>query len=319
MQRLLFLVFSQFLCQAIFSQSESPNNKTIGEKFDQLYNHENYDSIYYLFSPEMKKVLSLENTRQYFTSLRIQAGNLTKRTFKKYKETFAIYTGDFEKTTFDIWISVDDHLLINGFQITPPEKKQVVARNKTILQLPFKGAWTVFWGGDTKEQNYHVQNSAQKNAFDFVITGQNKKTYKTDGKKNEDYYAFGQPILAPCDGEIVLVVDGVKDNVPGSMNAFHAGGNTVIIKTATNDYLYLCHFKQHSILVKQGQHLKHQQALGLCGNSGNSSEPHLHLHIQNIENSADAIGIKCFFDKLIVNGQPQSDYSPVKDDLIKNQ
>jgi murein DD-endopeptidase MepM/ murein hydrolase activator NlpD len=71
--------------------------------------------------------------------------------------------------------------------------------------------------------------------------------------------------------------------------------------------------------VKQGQHIKRQQALGLCGNSGNSSEPHLHFHIQNIENSSEAIGTKCYFDKLLVNGQPQSDYSPVKDDLIKNQ
>lgn len=57
--------------------------------------------------------------------------------------------------------------------------------------------------------------------------------------------------------------------------------------------------------------------IGLCGNSGNSSEPHLHFHIQNIENMNDAPGVKCYFDKLMVNGQLKSDYSPVRGDKVK--
>jgi len=57
--------------------------------------------------------------------------------------------------------------------------------------------------------------------------------------------------------------------------------------------------------------------LGLCGNSGNSSEAHLHFHIQNIENINIASGVKCYFEKLIVNGEAKTDYSPIKNDKIK--
>lgn len=129
--------------------------------------------------------------------------------------------------------------------------------------------------------NYHVENRAQKNAFDFVITDKDGKSYKTDGKDNEDYYAFGKELIAPYDGEIVLSVDGVEDNIPGELNPIYVPGNTVILKTTNNEYLILAHFKQNTIKVKKGQKVKKREVLGLCGNSGNSSEPHLHFHIQN--------------------------------------
>lgn len=176
----------------------------------------------------------------------------------------------------------------------------------------------MIWGGDTKELNYHVENEAQKNAFDMVITNEKGNSFKTDGKTNEDYYAFGKELFAPCVGEVVLVVDGVKDNVPGILNPIYVPGNTVIIKTANNEYLFFAHFKQHSIVVKQGQQIKQGQLLGLCGNSGNSSEPHLHFHIQNVEDMLTATGVKCFFDAIIVNGEKKNDYSPVQKDKISN-
>lgn len=177
----------------------------------------------------------------------------------------------------------------------------------------------MIWGGDTKELNYHVESQAQKNAFDIVIKDAKGNSFKTDGKTNEDYYAFGKEIIAPCDGQIVLVVDGVKDNKPGELNPIYIPGNTVILKTANNEYLFFAHFKQHSIKVTEGEQVKQGQVLGLCGNSGNSSEPHLHFHIQNVENMNVATGVKCYFDKIIVNGQERTDYSPIKNDKIKNE
>ncbi len=64
---------------------------------------------------------------------------------------------------------------------------------------------------------------------------------------------LGKSLIAPCDGEIVLVVDGVKDNKPGELNPIYVPGNTVILKTAKNEFLLFAHLKQHSIKVKQGQ------------------------------------------------------------------
>jgi murein DD-endopeptidase MepM/ murein hydrolase activator NlpD len=82
--------------------------------------------------------------------------------------------------------------------------------------------------------------------------------------------------------------------------------------------LFFAHFKQHSIVVKQGQKVTQGQLLGLCGNSGNSSEPHLHFHIQNVEDINIATGVKCYFDIIQVNGQTKNDYSPIQKDKIKN-
>jgi murein DD-endopeptidase MepM/ murein hydrolase activator NlpD len=152
-----------------------------------------------------------------------------------------------------------------------------------------------------------------------VITDEKGRSYKTNGKTNEDYYAFGKELIAPCNGEVVLVVDGVKDNVPGTLNPVYVPGNTVIIKTAKNEFLLFAHFKQHSILVKEGQTVKQGQRLGLCGNSGNSSEPHLHFHIQNTEDMNAATGIKCYFEKILVNGQVKTDYSPIQKDKVSNE
>jgi len=82
--------------------------------------------------------------------------------------------------------------------------------------------------------------------------------------------------------------------------------------------MLLAHFKQHSVQVKEGDIVKQGQLLGYCGNSGNSSEPHLHVHIQNVEDMNMATGAKCYFDKIIVNGVLKTDYSPVKDDKVGN-
>jgi murein DD-endopeptidase MepM/ murein hydrolase activator NlpD len=173
--------------------------------------------------------------------------------------------------------------------------------------------------GDTKELNYHVESVAQKNAFDILIRDSSGLTHKGVGQKNEDYYAFGKELYAPCDGEVVLVVDGVKDNVPGTLNPVYIPGNTVIIKATNGEYAFLAHFKQHTIIVKQGQKVKAGELLGLCGNSGNSSEPHLHFHLQNVEDMNIAVGAKCYFDQIKVNGDLKIDYSPIKGDKIEEQ
>ena len=100
------------------------------------------------------------------------------------------------------------------------------------------------------------------------------------------------------------------------MNPVYTPGNSVIIRTAKNEFIVYAHFKQHSIVVIQGQQVKQGQLLGLCGNSGNSSEPHLHFHIQNVENMNVATGIKCYFNKLTVNEIVKTDYSPIQKDKI---
>ncbi|MBR9853296.1 MAG: M23 family metallopeptidase [Algicola sp.] len=304
-----------------FGQTEKETAKKVSGEFEKYFNSNEYQKIFDLFSPIMKSALPLEQTIDFLRGLRTQAGKIEKREFVKYKQTYASYKTTFERAVFAVNISLDNNAEINGLFVKPFKEDNLpkLERNITEMILPFNGEWTVFWGGDTEELNYHVESEAQKNAFDILITGQNGKTFKTDGKTNEDYYAFGKELIAPCDAEVVLAVDGIKDNIPGELNPIYVPGNTVILKTANSEFLFFAHFKQNSIVVKEGQKVKQGELLGLCGNSGNSSEAHLHFHIQNVEDMNKATGAKCYFDEIIVNGQTKKDYSPIKGNKIENK
>lgn len=317
-----FLTLLVLLPMLAFSQTEKENYKKVSAQFEELYNASEYEKIFEMFADEMKAALPLEQTKVFFQGLNTQTGKITSREFDKYVNgTFASYKTKFERALFAIDISVNESMQINGLLVKPFVDGNLpkLERNITKLILPFKEEWTVFWGGDTREQNYHIDSPAQKGAFDMIITNEDNKSYKTDGAKNEDYYAFGKELIAPCEGEIVLVVDGIKDNSPGEMNPNYVPGNSVVLKTENEEYLLFAHFKQHSIVVKQGQQVKQGDLLGLCGNSGNSSEPHLHLHIQNVEDMNKATGAKCYFEEIFVNGELSNDYSPEKSDKVKNK
>jgi murein DD-endopeptidase MepM/ murein hydrolase activator NlpD len=300
-----------------FGQTQKETAKKVSAEFEKYYNSNEYQKIFDLFSPEMKSALPIEQTTDFLKGLKSQAGKIQKREFVKYEQTYASYKTTFERTVFAVNISLDNTGKINGLFVKPFKEDNLpkLERNETKLILPFNDEWTVFWGGDTN----HIESEAQKNAFDIVITDKNGKTFETDGKTNEDYYAFGKELIAPCDAEVVLAVDGVKDNIPGELNPIYVPGNTVILKTANNEYLFFAHFKQNSIVVKQGQKVKQGELLGLCGNSGNSSEAHLHFHIQNVEDMNKATGAKCYFDEIIVDGELKKDYSPIKGEKIKNE
>lgn len=311
-----------FTSVSIFGQTERQESKEVAQKFESLYNSELFEEIFNLFSNNMKNALPVDKTTQFLKGLKSQAGRIKNREFITYVNgSYASYKTTFERALFAVNISIDENSKINGLLVKPyvDDNLPELARNQTTLILPFKNEWTVFWGGETEELNYHVNNRAQKGAFDLIITNSAGKSYKTDGGTNEDYYAFEQEIMAPCDATVVLAVDGIKDNKPGELNPIYVPGNTVILKTKNSEFLFFAHFKQNSILVEQGQKVQAGQLLGLCGNSGNSSEPHLHFHVQNVEDMNEATGATCYFDQIYVNGQLKSDYSPIKGDKIRNK
>src|SRR5690606_33761585 len=100
------------------------------------------------------------------------------------------------------------------------------------------------------------------------------------GERNEDYYCFGLPILAPGDGVVAVAVDGEPDQPPGHMDPSAGAGNHVIIDHGNDEFSFLAHLKQGSVTVEAGQATETGNAIGACGNSGHTSEPHLHYHLQ---------------------------------------
>ena len=304
-------------------QVEHDRYKKAADRFFAHYNADNYTGIFEMFSSEMATALPLDKTVQVVTQLKGQLGQYQSRELSGYESTYASYHTQFEKGTMQVNISLDNKQMVNGLFFKPPElapqsSDESVARNKTPMILPFEGEWFVFWGGDTPEQNYHVTTPAQRGAFDFLIFGEDGRSYEGDGSQNEQFYAFGKNVLSPCDGEVVMAVDGVKDNIPGKMNPLFVTGNTVTIRTDNDEYVLLAHFKKGSVLVKEGDQVSKGQLLGLCGNSGNSSEAHIHFHIMDGEDMMSAQGAKCYFESLKVNSETKSDYSPVKGERVSN-
>lgn len=281
MKNILILITFLSIFNTANSQIEKENYKQVSTRFVSFYNVDKNDSIVAMFSQEMNAALPLDKFSQVTAGLKVQFGVIKKLRFVRLQSASALYETTFDNAVLGMTITLNPKNEIAGLLFKPYTEAKEIIRNNTKMKLPFKGEWSVTWGGDTKEQNYHVESVAQKNAFDFLIYDEKGLTHKGTGEANEDYYAFGKELYAPCDGEVVLVVDGIKDNIPGILNPIYIPGNTVIIKTANGEFVFFAHFKQHSIVVKQGQKVTTGALLGLCGNSGNSSEPHLHFHLQN--------------------------------------
>jgi hypothetical protein len=172
---------------------------------------------------------------------------------------------------------------------------------KAHFELPFRGEWLCFWGGRTVAENYHAANRAQRFAYDLVMV-RDGKSHSGEGKALTDYYCYGQPILAPAAGTVVTVVDSLPDQAIGSRDPLNAAGNHVVIDHGNREYSLLAHLQPHSVKVRVGQRLKPGDVLGLAGNSGNTSEPHLHVHLMNAPSMQDADGLPMPFDGYDADG-----------------
>jgi Peptidase family M23 len=93
------------------------------------------------------------------------------------------------------------------------------------------------------------------------------------------YVIFGRAVVSPCDGEVITVVDGLPDLEVPQVDRSHLAGNHVILRCSTADIL-LGHLHKGSVLVRVGQRLPAGDAIAQVGNSGNTSEPHLHINAQ---------------------------------------
>ncbi|HRK91153.1 MAG TPA: peptidoglycan DD-metalloendopeptidase family protein [Anaerolineales bacterium] len=146
------------------------------------------------------------------------------------------------------------------------------------IRVPADEPMLVAWGGDSIETNYHVVTPDQRWAYDLLMEP------AFSGSPNlEDYGCFGVPVLAPIDGTVVSAHDGEPDETPGvvSNNIVAPAGNHVMIRIEeTGTYLVIAHLKNGSVIVETGDVVKEGQQIGECGNSGNTSEPHIHIHHQ---------------------------------------
>lgn len=165
------------------------------------------------------------------------------------------------------------------------------ANAATSLQyrLPVSGPWRV--GG-----SHAGAKNDQAYALDLVVGGEARILMAPPRrliaeKGNAAYPSHGQTIVADAPGVIAIAVDGVPENTPGVMNGYDLHGNFVVIDHENGEFSLMAHFIPGSLKVRVGQRVVAGTPLGSCGNSGNSTSPHLHWQVMDNVNAHQARGI----------------------------
>lgn len=132
-------------------------------------------------------------------------------------------------------------------------------------------------------------------------------TFRGDPTRNESYLAWDQPVLAVADGTVVEAISDVADRPPGSfaegLELTKLTGNGVIIDLGGGVHAMVNHLKQDSVPVKVGDKVKKGQEIGRLGNSGNSSQPHLHFQMFLGVAPLSGDNLPFVIDKLTYGGQ----------------
>jgi hypothetical protein len=149
---------------------------------------------------------------------------------------------------------------------------------------------------------------AERFAIDWMRVDESGKSYRGDPHDNRNYLAYGAQALAVADGVVVATLDGIAENVPnGSSRAIPitletVGGNYVILDIGGGHYAFYAHLQPGSLRVKRGDPVRRGQVLGWVGNSGNSTEPHLHFHITDAASPLHSEGLPYALTSFVVQG-----------------
>lgn len=205
-------------------------------------------------------------------------------------------------------ISISPFLVtLNILPIAYPAKIDETTPQLTVA-FPLEEKTSVGWGGDKIADNLpHAMWASERWAYDFVM-----RPFDVGSEKLSDYGIYQQKVFAPVDGTVISAKDSEADIPAGSENFKSSEGNHVYLKVnQTGTYILLNHLAKNSVTVKVGDKVKVGQELGLVGNSGSTSEPHLHIHHQRqnplkVKYSILAEGLPLYF---LIDGQSEM---PVK-------
>jgi Peptidase family M23 len=178
------------------------------------------------------------------------------------------------------------------------------------LAYPFAGRWIVQNSPADRVPSHGTTLWATSYAIDFVPVDQAGRTAPVTlgslvrSEPPERFPGFGRAVLAPVRGVVVAVHDQVPDHrsfrgLPSIGYALTqrrraaAGwvglaGNHVMIETQEGQVVALCHLRRGSLQVQRGEVVRPGDVLGRCGNSGNSTEPHVHVQAMDVSDVSRA-------------------------------
>ena len=150
------------------------------------------------------------------------------------------------------------------------------SNRQITLVPPFRGEWYVVQGGNSPLINHHYFAGSQRYALDLFVE-EDGEVASLKGKALSSLRTFDMPILAPVDGVVVDLESQRPDLEIGQRDTGNPSGNYIAIKTEAEVFVYLAHLRRGSITVEVGEEVNAGQVVAKAGNSGNTSQPHLHL------------------------------------------
>lgn len=199
-----------------------------------------------------------------------------------------------------------------------------------VISRPFKGNGWVNGNGCCLEVGPHrfVTNAmngsldpSEQFAIDWVQVDAQGHAYKTDGKAPEDWYCYGKEILSVAPGTVVEVIRDLPNVAPGKnpegLTMAQIAGNRVIVDMGTGHYAMYAHLAPGSIPLHVGDRVERGQKIGLLGNTGNSSAPHLHFQVMDVPSSLDDTSLPFVFDHMQLEGRVPANLDALDDDTMK--
>jgi hypothetical protein len=195
-----------------------------------------------------------------------------------------------------------------------------------IVKPPLKGDYWLAGNGPSNTSEHRITSLvihgidyfAQRYAIDFVQLDKNGNTFSGKEHSNKSYHCYGKDILSAAAGKVIGVKNDLPENVPHTgklaipIAVDTVGGNYVLVDLGNNNFAFYAHMIPGSITVKEGDVVVAGQVLGKIGNSGNSSEPHLHFHIVSQPSFLGANGIPYAFDSFDVRASKMMNGKNIK-------
>jgi hypothetical protein len=208
-----------------------------------------------------------------------------------------------------------------------PAPVPVSAASPIVVAPPLRGAWiagdALNNGPDAAHRRTIIVEDghpwlAQRYAIDWVqaqTVDEVLTTWTGAEDKNESYFCYDQPIYSVAAGRVVEVADGMPNNVPHSgkyavaIDLNNAAGNHVVVAIAPRRYVLYAHMRPGSVRVKRGDKVAAGDILGNVGNTGSSTEPHLHMHIDDHPSFLAGNGVPYEFTAFEASGPVEANVS----------
>ena len=202
--------------------------------------------------------------------------------------------------------------------LSPPLR--VNQEGAIVLAPAFKGGGWVDMNGCCLEIGPHrfvtnpvngTLDPSEQFAIDWIKVDAQGKAFRTDGKASEDWLCYGVELLAVAPGTVVESVRDMPDVPPGAaptnLTLAEFTGNHVTLDLGNGRYAVYAHMAPRSVTVHVGDHVKTGDKLGLLGNSGNTTGPHLHFQISDRPSTLDTTALPFVFESMVLENRSSAD------------